>query len=553
MIRVVPLPYKIIEGNGYFPVPKGSGLTVDDFDHSEKLGWLDFIKSDNLVIDNDNSECYKLDIKENRVKIYAPTAVGAFYGFITLMQLSHTYEGKIPCMIIEDKPLYRYRGFLLDVARYFFSVKDVKKLADLLAVHKINKLHLHLTDDQGWRVEIKKYPLLATHGSERSRTNFNLKKQSGFYTQNDIREIVAYCKTRGIEVIPEIDMPGHVQSALSCYPHLGCFDRLLPVAKSWGVKHDILCMGKDSTYRFAYDVIDEIVDLFDSQYIHIGGDEVYLTRTEICPHCQRKMQELGLDSERQLNYYFVKKICAYVQSKGKTPIVWNMPAPINETTDGTLWQVWEPTNDAKALANELNRGKLVINSDSTHLYLDFPYGVTNLEKTYNNPPEIEYLAPDLMAGVECCLWTEYVPDLKKAIFLTLPRLGAICENMWSPKGVRLWGNFKARLGWYYQYMTSLGYEPAPLGRTMPNAYYSLVDGVKWNSRWIHWDGLHNTIDNALVARKAKKQAETKQANNLPTDPTTKIKPDEITDSNVAVEVVTDDETTARADENLEEE
>ena len=220
MIRVVPLPYKIIEGNGYFPVPKGSGLTLDDFDHSEKLGWLDFIKSGNLVIDNDNSECYKLDIKENRVKIYAPTAVGAFYGFITLMQLSHTYEGKIPCMIIEDKPLYRYRGFLLDVARYFFSVKDVKKLADLLAVHKINKLHLHLTDDQGWRVEIKKYPLLATHGSERSRTNFNLKKQSGFYTQNDIREIVAYCKTRGIEVIPEIDMPGHVQSALACYPYL---------------------------------------------------------------------------------------------------------------------------------------------------------------------------------------------------------------------------------------------------------------------------------------------------------------------------------------------
>ena len=265
------------------------------------------------------------------------------------------------------------------------------------------------------------------------------------------------------------------------------------------------------------------------------------------------MQELGLENEKQLKYYFIKKICAYVQSKGKTPIVWNVDAPIDETTNGTLWQVWEPTNDAKALASELNRGKLVINSDSTHLYLDFPYGVTNLEKTYNNPPEIEYLAPDLMAGVECCLWTEYVPDLKKAIFLTLPRLGAICENMWSPKGVRLWGNFKARLGWYYQYMTSLGYEPAPLGRTMPNAYYSLVDGVKWNSRWIHWDGLHNTIDNALVARKAKKQADTEQASNLaPTNnPTTSTILNETTDSDVNDEPT--DVDTNIVDENTTEE
>lgn len=505
MIQIVPYPYKIIEGNGYFPIPGYIPLTLDDFDNTEQFHWLNFIKDEKMVIGDNCDECYKLDIREDKVTITAPTAVGAFYGFITLLQLSHTYACKLPCMVIEDKPLHTYRGFMLDVARYYFPMQDIKKIVDLLALHKINKLHLHLTEDQGWRLEIKKYPLLATRGSQRSHTNFGMHKHGGFYTQNEIRDLISYCKRRGIEVIPEIDMPGHIQSAISCYPYLSCFDRQLPVATHWGVKHDILCMGKDTTYRFVYDVIDEVVELFDSQYIHIGGDEVPKTRTKLCPHCQAKINELGLENEDELQSYFMNQIATYISSKGKQAIMWNEYKPTGKCDKSLIWQVWNIKDNSQQIVDDINAGRMAIASNSESLYLDFPYGITSLKKAYNTLPEIDDIDDDKFLGVETCLWSEYVPNYKKAIFMTLPRLGAICENMWSPKGVRLWGNFLARMDGYYMFLQELGYQPAPLDRAIPNAFWNVVDNVWWAKRPLHWAGLHNLIDNMKVAKLAKQK------------------------------------------------
>lgn len=236
-------------------------------------------------------EAYRIEVSEQEICISSAGEAGLFYALQTLKQILLTNGCKIPSLSINDAPLYHYRGFMLDVGRYFYPVEEVKHFLDLMAVHKLNIFHWHLTEDQGWRVEIKKYPRLTEFGSKRSHTNFGFRPHSGFYTQEDIREVVAYAHSKYIKVIPEIDMPGHMQSAIACYPELSCFNRSLPVATHWGVKHDILCAGKESTYQFIFDVLDELIPLFPDGYFHLGGDEVVKMRWQLCPHCQAFMKK----------------------------------------------------------------------------------------------------------------------------------------------------------------------------------------------------------------------------------------------------------------------
>ena len=295
MIKLIPEPTKIIYGEGFFTAEKKAEKAdapefilneLDEFFYSSKTEQtLEIISSIQVNLGKEYSylgdEGYCLTINKSAIIIEALKENGAFYAVQTLKQILFQCGEKIPVMTIEDFPRFSYRGFMLDVGRYFYTVEEVKKFLDLMALHKLNTFHFHLTEDQGWRIEIKKYPLLTQKGSRRSHTNFGFIPRSGFYTQEQIKEIVSYAHSKFIRVIPEFDIPGHTVSAIACYPYLSCFDRKLKVATHWGVKHDILCAGKESTYKFVFDVLDEIAELFPDGEIHIGGDEAYKMRWNI--------------------------------------------------------------------------------------------------------------------------------------------------------------------------------------------------------------------------------------------------------------------------------
>ncbi|MEG1536426.1 MAG: beta-N-acetylhexosaminidase [Clostridia bacterium] len=511
MLNITPYPYKIMEGNGYFPI--GSELlTLKDFEQIDNFRWLRLVCDDNFSVDGNSAESYRLEITQDGVVVTSACRAGVFYAFVTLIQLASAYDNNLPCAVIEDKPQYSYRGFMMDVGRYFYSVDEIKKLVDLCALHKINIFHWHLTEDQGWRIEIKKYPLLATKGGWRTHTNFNCKKHGGFYTQTEIKDIVAYCHARQIEVIPEIDMPGHMQAAISCYPYLSCFDRDLPVATHWGVKHDILCAGKDATYRFVYDVLDEIIELFDSKYIHIGGDEAPKMRWEICPNCQAKMKAAGLENCDQLQAYFMNKIAQYLSSKGKTAIMWNEIYPSGTVGGDITWQIWHFDNKEKLkdIVDDCNaKSRKVIYSFSGSTYLDLPYKMVPVERTYKMSPELDGLNPQNMLGVEAPLWTEYVPTYRKAIYMTIPRLGSLSELMWSPIGGRLFSDWRNRLDGYNKFLAKQGYTPTKMQHCFPNKLRASAEASWFNRRPLHWHGLHNLIDDAKVKKLANKQAQPK--------------------------------------------
>lgn len=518
MIRLIPYPYRLMEQPGCFEASVDKTPTLADYDRPEDTPWLSIKVDEAFAIDGKACrEAYSLRIEAERVTITASHAAGTFYGFVTLIQLMACYDNRPPCALIEDKPDFRYRGFMLDVGRYFFGVEDVKKFVDLCALHKINVFHWHLTEDQGWRIEIKRYPLLAAKGGTRSHTNFNRKPHSGFYTQNEIKEIVDYCAKRHIEVIPEIDMPGHMRAAIACYPELSCFERELPVATHWGVKHDILCAGKESTYKFVFDVLDEICELFPGKYIHLGGDEAPKMRWKLCPHCQAKMKEAGLQTEDELQSYFMNRVARYLASKGKQSIMWNETEPSGKCSADLAWQIWDSDfgkNDANRIVSDVaTSGRKLIYSVSHETYLDFPYSHdwAPLEKCYQvDPRKLEDLREENILGIEAPLWTEYVPNMKRAMELTLPRLGALSEAMWSPAGGRIFTDFCARLESYYAFMRASGYEPASLKTAFPNKWEGLKQSLWFNRRVFHWEGLKNLFDDDAVKRLAAKRSSEKR-------------------------------------------
>lgn len=450
-------------------------------------------------------ESYSLTVSADGINISAAEESGLFYAFVSLVQLLFNYKNDLPYCRISDAPKTDFRGFMLDTGRYFFPKEDVLKLVDLCALNKINVFHMHLTEDQGWRLQTDKYPLLTEKGSMRSHTNFGFKPHGGYYTKDDVREIISYCNARNIEVIPEFDVPGHSQAALACYPWLGCFGRELEVATHTGVKHDILCAGKESTYTFVFDVLDEIADLFgkNTRYIHIGGDEAVKTRWKICPDCQAKMRELGLKTEDELQAYFMGRVADYVVSKGFIPVMWNetdLSLPCHEKM---VWQLWT-TADGAVKAQDIvgaacRRGGL-INSDSAYAYIDLPYADISLEKSYSFVPVPDSSDKTKLCGAETALWSEYVPDFKTACKRAIPRLPAIAEKMWGGYG----GDFREflqRLDCTEQFLKACGYEGATRRQAMPGKFRAFFQKLWFERRQLHWQGLHNLIDNAAVKRK----------------------------------------------------
>ncbi|MBL7739346.1 MAG: family 20 glycosylhydrolase [Chitinophagaceae bacterium] len=431
---------------------------------------------------------YSLTVEPGSISIQGQTASGTFYGMQTLIQLFPVEKTNsklpVPSLMINDEPRFAYRGMHLDVSRHFFPVAFIKKYIDYLAVHKINTFHWHLTEDQGWRIEIKKYPKLTSVGAWRNGTiigrypgtgNDN-KRYGGFYTQAEIKEVVKYAKDRFIDVVPEIEMPGHSSAAIAAYPWLSCFPskptpipgnmissksadeqkkgRIKLVQETWGVFDDVFCAGNESTFQFLQNVIDEVIPLFPSKYFHVGGDECPKTHWKTCPKCQQRMKELGLKDEHELQSYFIQRIEKYLNRKGKTLIGWD------EILEGGLApnaivMSWRGEQGGIDAAKQKHK---VIMTPGNPVYFDHTQslnedsvtigGYNPIEKVYAYEPipaELDAEEGKYIMGAQANLWTEYIKNTRKVEYMVFPRMAALSEVLWSKKENRDLADFEKRL------------------------------------------------------------------------------------------------------------
>ncbi len=432
-------------------------------------------------------EGYRISVDAKGIAIEGAAAAGVFHGIQTLRKALPVGGGEgvlVPPVVVDDAPRFAYRGMHLDVARHFYGVDNVKQYIDMLALHHINVFHFHLTDDQGWRIEIKKYPRLTEVGAWRSRTVvgrntglYDWKRYGGFYTQDDIREIVRYAAERFITVIPEIDMPGHMEAALAAYPELGCTHGPYEVEANWGVFDDILCAGREGTFAFVEDVLDELMELFPSTYIHIGGDEAPRTRWKTCADCQKRIKDEGLvqkgkqTPEDRLQGYFMKRVERYLNSKGRKAIGWDelLDCDVEPSTTIMSWR------GAEGGVSASQKGHDVIMVPTSWLYFDYYQtkedewskplligGYVPLEKVYSFEPvpdSLPEVARNHVIGVQANLWTEYAYAWELVEYQVLPRMGALSELQWVQPSKKDYDDYKRRqknlnilyghLGWKY--------------------------------------------------------------------------------------------------------
>lgn len=450
-----------------------------------KLTIVHKAKGDNIIrlgnrLAHNNKEGYALTVNTASISIEGASAAGTFYGIQTLRKsLPHLADKAsvattgidLPQVTIVDAPRFAYRGAHLDVARHFVNTDSIRRFIDLIALHNINRFHWHLTDDQGWRIEIKRYPRLTEVGSRRSGTV--IKKNwgtsdgipyGGYYTQNELRDIVRYAAERHITIIPEIDLPGHMQGALAAYPHLGCTGGPYEVWRDWGVSDDVLCAGNPEIYPFIYNVLDEVMQIFPSEYIHVGGDECPKKRWKECPKCQAKIAEEGLhadgkhSAEERLQSYVIHKAAEHLTKRGRKMIGWD------ETLEGGLapgatvmsWRGEAGGLEAARLGHD------AIMTPNSYLYFDYyqakntqhePFGIGGylpLKTVYSYEPVPDKATPQeasRIIGVQANLWTEYVKTFKHLEYMELPRMAALAEIQWTPRGTKSYDEFLTRLPW----------------------------------------------------------------------------------------------------------
>ncbi len=415
-----------------------------------------------------SKEGYVITVDKKGVVIEGATAAGVFYGVQTLRKSipvdKSLTEVTLPGVVVKDAPRFGYRGVMLDCARHYFPVKFVKQFIDLIAMHNMNVFHWHLTDDQGWRIEVKKYPGLAKIGSVREKTVlghnsdvFDDTPYGGYYTQEEAREIVKYAADRFITVIPEIDMPGHMIAALAAYPDMGCTGGPYKVCQIWGIMPDVLCLGNEKTYQFCEDVLSEMMDIFPSEYIHLGGDETPNVRWKECPKCKALMAKENL-TPGKLQGYFTNRIEKFVNSKGRRIIGWDeiLDGDINQSATIMSWRGTAPG------ARGAKMGHDVIMSPSSHVYFDYYQtrqgesqweeplligGNLPIERTYSLEPVPEGADAETAShiiGVQGNLWTEYIAGPSLAEYQVLPRMGALSEVQWRPQGQKDFENYKVR-------------------------------------------------------------------------------------------------------------
>lgn len=512
-INIIPKPVLLVEKSGSFIITKNTPLVAKTKDEIKSANFLnDYIKScygfslplkisgnKGIIITAANrtgKDGYTLNVNTSSVSISGNTAPGAFYGMQTLIQLLPLEKSnnlRVPAVLIKDEPVAGYRGLMLDVSRHFFPVSFVKRYIDYIAFHKMNSFHWHLTDDQGWRIEIKKYPELTSVGAWRNGTivgrfpgsGSTNERYGGFYTQEQVKEIVKYAADRFITVIPEIEMPGHGSAAIAAYPYLSCFpekptydyfkrDNIATnwagdttkkeVMQSWGVYADVFCAGKETTFEFLQNVLNEVIPLFPSKIIHVGGDECPKSNWEECPLCQKRIKDLGIkgDStnkpEHYLQSYFVQRIEKFLNAKGKTLIGWD------EILEGGLapnaWVMsWRGEKGGIEAAKQKHN---VIMTPTTYAYIDYQQvlkddsititnnngGFLSVDKVYSwklFPDELTINEKPFIKGGQANLWTEYIDNPSKVEYMIFPRVDAVSEVLWTPESKKNWEDFSRRL------------------------------------------------------------------------------------------------------------
>lgn len=501
-LRVIPLPQEVVESvsDSSFVINSSTQICYPEGNEKMKrnaeflasyirkmtgveLALSTTMKSHNAILlqlDDavQHQEGYDLKIGTEQIVLKGSTESGVFYGIQTLHKALPITEGKalaaIPCGTVKDFPRFGFRGFMIDVGRHFFSVDYLKEIIDMLALHNINYFHWHLTEDQGWRIEIKKYPQLTEVGSKRKETLISWGSNkydgipvSGYYTQEEAKEIVRYAAERYITVIPEIDMPGHTLAALASYPELGCTGGPYEVATTFGVFTDVLCGGNDKTLQFAKDVVNEIMDIFPSPYVHIGGDECPKEHWKTCPKCQRKIKQLGLrdtkehTKENQLQAWFMGEVEKEVKARGRKMLAWDEILEGNPAKSTTVMAWTSP----KARVKSLQQGHQTIACPITHLYFSNPgynrlRGVNSVARVYNFEPMPEGISKEEqqnVIGAQGCIWTEWTKDSVKMEWQMMPRIAALSELQWSaPEGKNL-ESFLKRLEHQMDIYTAYGY------------------------------------------------------------------------------------------------
>ena len=494
-VAIIPIPNQINQGEGHFMIHRDIKMETDEglaFETKFLKSLIDQFVQSKAKTSSEKSEgviklkltpqkdgikeAYELKITETEIMINATHPTGIFYALQSLQQLMIGAEdGKIAVMNITDSPRFEWRGMHLDCSRHFFSVEEVKKYLDYMALYKMNNFHWHLTEDQGWRIEINAFPKLTEIGYWRDGTmvgkydqqEYDTIRYGGFYTQEEIKEVVAYAKERHINVVPEIEMPGHSLAALAAYPELSCTGGPFQVAQGWGVFEEVYCAGNEKVFEFLETVMDEVLELFPSEYIHIGGDESPKTRWKNCEKCQKRIADAGLADEHELQSYFIQRMERYLNAKGRKIIGWD------EILEGGLApnaavMSWRGTEGGIAAAKESH---YVVMSPGSPCYFDH-YQVENKEEEplaiggYNPlhkvyayepiPKALNSYESKFIMGAQGNVWTEYMKTFSQVEYMALPRMLALSEVLWSQPEDKNYQDFLKRLKINTQLLEQMG-------------------------------------------------------------------------------------------------
>jgi len=495
-LALIPMPNSLVYSSGEFELNKETMLVLNDTAFLKEVEYFNeelaknykfrlpvvsmAPNSENYILINqsteEKTECYRLTVSPQKIEIVMSDGAGLFYALKTLVQLIPVENSKvlaIACLEIKDAPRYPWRGMHLDCSRHFFTKDEVKTYIDYLAMYKFNVFHWHLTDDQGWRIEIKQYPLLTQIGSQRKESivgkpkfdknwkptkdnTYDGKPHGGFYTQDDIREVVRYAHSKHITVVPEIEMPGHSLAALASYPQYSCNGGPFETYTTWGVSDDVYCAGNDSTFTFIQNILSEVMDLFPGKYIHIGGDECPKARWKVCKKCQQRKLEEGLKDENELQSYFITRVEKYVNQKGKQIIGWD------EILEGGLapnaavmsWRGTQGGIDAAKLNH------FVVMTPGKPCYFDHYQiqdrtkepiaigGFNPLDSVYKynpTPTSLNKTEAAFILGAQGNVWTEYITDFSKIQYMAMPRMAALSEVLWTMPVQKNFKNFVIRL------------------------------------------------------------------------------------------------------------
>lgn len=469
MPSVLFLQTLIKKESGIFPVINPVATAA-----RQSKGNIHILKDEKIT----NEEEYYLTIDKSGIQIKASSQKGVFYAFQTLSQLiasSNTKSANIalPAVSIHDKPRFPFRALMLDPARHFLNVADLKKYIDAMSLYKYNALHLHLSDDQGWRVEIKSLPKLAEISAIRKEMDGDGKPHQGYYTQEQLKDIVKYAQERNIEIIPEIDVPGHNVAALAAYPELSCEQQSMQVSTIAGVSKELLCAGNEKVYEFYEKVIAELAEVFPSKKFHIGGDEAPLDKWKKCPRCQSQIQKQQLKDEHQLMGYFFKRIGTILEKYQKEPLIW-YELDVPEYPQNSTMYLWRYGTAKKVIETTRKEGYKLIASPGEHAYFDYPQQENDLpnvdwmplltlkqvydfDPTYGLPTE----QSKHIIGVEACLWGESVKTIDRAFYMTFPRALAFSEAGWSEMKNRNWDDFKNKIPFHLNWLLNkaINYRP----------------------------------------------------------------------------------------------